>query len=160
MSAEIERSNGRRRAALGKLLAAVLVALPGAYAAVRTQSAADADAVRTEVVLRDRQEDAIRKHVEAIRREIAAVREAAVTHRELLEVVLKLRRRGRERGVSSPTRRREASERERALEVKLEALRRREAEAARAKVRVDVAQRALPELRPANVVRKAVRKDH
>jgi hypothetical protein len=152
-TSEVER---RGRAALGKLLAAVLVALPGAYAAIRTQYNADADSVRTEVVVRDRQEDAIRRHVEALRREIAAVREAAVTHRDLLELVIKLRERAAIVRPRSPARRAEVSERELELERKLGALRKREKSAVAAKKAVAAAQRKLPALRPSDVVRRAV----
>lgn len=153
VAGETER---RRRAVLGKLLAAVLVAMPGAYAAVRTQDSADAGKLRTEVVVRDRQEDAFRRHFEVIRTEIRAVREAAVTHRELLDVIVKFRARTTSARPRSPARRAAASVRERELEEELRALRTKERTARAAGRRTAAAQRALPRLRPAAVVRRDV----
>lgn len=149
-------AESRRLTTLAKLAAAVVVALPGAYAAVRTQSAADSGRLRTEVVVRDRQEEATRRHVEALRREIAAVREAAVTHRELLDLVLKMRARRRAYRPRSSSRATEVSERERALERKLTALRARDKRASEAKAAARAVRRGLPRLRPAAAVRKSV----
>jgi hypothetical protein len=152
---EIER---KKRAAAGKLLAAVIVALPGAYAAVRAQSAADVDVVQTEVTVRDRQEKAIQKHVESLRREIAAVKEAAVTHKELLKIIMKLREREDVRRTRTSSDRRESSARERDLEHEIEALRRREVEAEVAAKRAIVVQRKLPKLKPSRDIRESVKR--
>lgn len=150
-----EGENGRR-AALAKLIAAVLVALPGSYAAVRTQYAADEDVVKTEVKVRDVQEAVIQKHVEAIRREIEALRKSSVTHRELLDLVLRLRDRERVPRPRSPARAREAEEDE--LQKKIETLRKRDAAGKRARSTSAAVQRKLPAFRPAPALRKAIRK--
>lgn len=156
VTSETER---RRRVARGKLVAAVLVAMPGFYAAVRAQYAANDADVKTEVVVRDRQEGDLRKHFESLRREVEAFRKAAVTHKELLEVVVKLRDREKVYTPRSPRRRTEATAREKELESKLEDLRKREETAIAAKARAEVVQRRLPTLKSAKAVRKAVRAD-
>lgn len=167
MTDETERARPRRvtsegergkRAAVGKLVAAVLVALPGAYAAVRAQSAADEETVATEVKVRDVQEAIVRRHVESLRREIEALRKSAVTHRELLEVVMKLRDRDRVYRPRSPVRRREATASERELETKIDAIRKRDVAAVKAKAKATKVQKTLPKFRPAPAIRKAIKK--
>jgi hypothetical protein len=147
----------RRIALTGKLLAALVVALPGAYAAIRSGSAAGEAEVATvesrariEARVRDHQEADLQKHVAALAAEVAALRTSVVTHRDLVDLVLKLRAPARERRVAR-------TERERALGRRLADLRVQGAVADVAVVAAKVTKAALPRLRPAAKVRAAAR---
>jgi methionine synthase II (cobalamin-independent) len=154
---EQDEARKKRIALLGKVVAATLVALPGAYGAVRGATSADGSTVELERKLRDRQEAALQQHVRALRTEIDALRKATVSHKELLELALRLRNRARVVRPRSPTRRTEVSEREQELEREIAALKRKQKAAEKAEKTAERATK-LPALRSAPALRQDLQK--
>jgi hypothetical protein len=149
-----EESRKKRVALLGKVLAAAIVALPGAYGALKGSTSVDASKVetvetkaKTETAVRDRQEADLQKHVAALAAEVAALRASAVTHKDLVDLVVRLR--------SQPHRYRR-TERERELERRVEALRAKSVVADNLAVAAKVTKAGLPKLRPAAKVRRVL----
>jgi aconitase A len=156
MANEDEAARKKRIALIGKVVAAVIVALPGAYGAVRGASSADDATVELERKIRDRQEAALQQHVKALRAEIDALRKATVSHKELLELAMKLRARHEVVRPRSPARRTEVSERERALAAELAELKRKQVEGKAASGAAKATTTKLPKLRLAPALRQDV----
>jgi len=95
-----EDARTRRRRAIGKVIAYAIVALPGAYSAVRSQYQAETTTVAA--VNREKADQIVRlqewvrankAELEAARRELAEIRrEAANDRRELVGLLVKLAR--------------------------------------------------------------------
>lgn len=148
-----EEQRKKRIALIGKVVAAIIVALPGAYGAVKSAGAADDSKVELEKAVRDKQEATLQEHVKVLRAELDALRKAAVTHKELLELAMKLRDRATVVRPRSPARRTELSARERALAAELAALKKKQAAAKVATGGAKAKAEKLPKLRPAPAVR-------
>lgn len=150
----------KRRTALVKLLAGVVVALPGAYSAVKTQYAADSDKVRATVSIDRRVSDEVfdelTKNVEANTSDLKVLERTCVSHRDLFDLVTRLRRLSTV--PRSPRRRREASEREAALERQLTTLKAKQAAALEAVAGARAKPRSRPKIRSSRDIRIQVRK--
>lgn len=156
MMANEDEARKKRVATIGKVVAAVIVALPGAYGAVRGASSADDSKVELERKIRDRQEETLQLHVKALRAEIEALRKATVSHKELLELAMKLRARHEVVRPRSPARRVELSEREKALAAELAELKKKQAEGRAKEEKAKATAAKLPKLRPAPALRQDV----
>lgn len=156
-SEEVTKVKNRKRARHIALAVAVLTAAtPGVYSA--WESAKAALKAKQEEVVRDRQEGDLQKNVRALAVAVEALRESSVTHKDLVDLVLKLRarRRPRHHGRLAPP----VGAREQELERKLAALRKRAEVGARAITRAAAAKRAAPRLRPAKKVRQLVLREN
>jgi hypothetical protein len=153
-----ETTKARRRN-LGKIIAAVLVARPGAYSAVKTQYAADSEKVKATVTtdrkVADKVADELTKNVEANESELKVLRATCVSRKELLAIASRLRRRSNY-PPRSPTRRTEVSAREAALQKQIDALKAKQAAGAKVVAKAKAEPKPRPKLRPAAAIRRQV----
>lgn len=152
-SDEIKVKNGKR-VYIALAVALITAATPGVYSALEAAKATLKQ--RQEVVVRDRQEGDLQKHIKALQVEVEALRKSAVTYRDLVELVLKLKATRQPRRVRHPQP--AVSAREDELARKLAALRKRAEVGAQAVKQAAAVKRATPRLKPAKHTRQQVLK--
>lgn len=150
-SGEVRKAEYKRTKMISLIAGLLTAATPGIYGA--WQAAKAELKTRQEEVVRDKQEGDIQKNVRALQVAVAALQKSAVTQRDLVDLVLRLR-------ADRPTPRRrpqpaEAARAER-LERELTELKKRAESAAQAAKKAVAAKRAAPAMQPAKNVRKLV----
>lgn len=141
-----------KRTKLITLIAGLLTAAtPGIYGA--WESAKTALKARQEEVVRDKQENDLQKNVQALQVAVAALQKSAVTHRDLVDLIVKLKDH-QEHQPRRPTP--SSTARELELEQKLAELKKQAEMAAKAAKRAAEASKAAPRLKPAKQIRQLV----
>jgi hypothetical protein len=125
--------------------ALVVAATPGVYSAWEAAKAKWTQ--RQEQKLRDAQEGDLQKAVKAHTEAIEAIRQSMVTHKDLVDLVLKLR---------APHHRRRPDPQNAALQAELGRLRQEASAGAKARDKAVQALRKLPKLKAAPEVRQAI----
>lgn len=152
-SGEHKKAELRKTKLTALIVSIATAAAPGVYSAY--QSAKTAYQQRVEEKTRDKQESSLTKNVKSLQADVDAVEKSCVTHKDLVDLVLKLRdsQPGRVRVSRRP---RPPSPREQALLSKIASLKAKADVAKQAQDKAKVIRKAAPKLRPVKYIRQQV----
>lgn len=151
-SGELRRATKKAKT-ISLIAGLITAATPGVYGA--WQAAKASLKTKQEEVVRDKQEGDLQKNIASLQGSLEALRKSAVTHKDLVDLVLKLK------ATAPPARRRPqpaVTAREQELQRKLAALTKRAQAGAQASRKADAVKRAAPRLKPAKQTRQLVQK--
>jgi hypothetical protein len=158
-----QRKAERRKTKIVTLVTAIVTAAtPGVYSA--WQTAKNAHKQKVEQKTRDTQETDLQKNVAAAQSELTALSKSCVTHKDLVDLIVKLRdtrrsyRPHRPHTNRSPRTQPQPNAREEALLAKIAALKAKSRVATKARKKADVVRKAAPKLRPVKLIRQQVQK--
>lgn len=146
-SGEVRKWNAKKTKLVGLVSAVAIAATPGVYSA--WESAKQAYQAKQEQKVNDKQNIDLQKFVKALEVEVAALRKSMVTHKDLVDLLFKLREQGH--------RRRAPARPDQELDEKIKVLKEKAAKAdAAAKVATTV-KKALPALKSPAETRQLVK---
>ena len=144
------RKERRKAKLVGLVTSIVVAATPGVYSA--WQSAKNAWQQRIEQKTRDTQEVDLQKNVESLEKTITALEKSCVSHKDLVELVLKIK----DMHAGSRRRVHRSTDRERELEREIAEIKNRVAAAAKAKRSADIAKATKPKFKSPAAVRQMI----